>query len=176
VDLGRLRRNADLLAAAPGDRADVAVGELVGGDHVAADLIDLLHGVRDLEIEHASTVNQSLGMLGELENLAGVGALAFKDRASVVQGVGQDVDLGLAPGDQRAIEPDETVAIVKRSWLGHQFSPWTFAQRFATKGWLGGGAGSAALGPPDGGARADSTSVSPRANTFNRLRKMTCHE
>jgi hypothetical protein len=36
-----------------------------------------------------------------------------------MHGVGEDVDVGLAPGHQLAVEPDETVAVVEAALLGH---------------------------------------------------------
>ncbi len=58
-------------------------------------------------------------MLGELENLAVIGALALENRAGVMQSVRQHVDFGVAPGNQSAVHPDEPVAIVKRNKVGH---------------------------------------------------------
>ncbi len=58
VDLRLLSRNAHLLAAAPGDRADVAIDELVGGHDIAAGLIDLGHALRDLEFEDAGALDR----------------------------------------------------------------------------------------------------------------------
>ena len=58
-------------------------------------------------------------MLGELEDLAAIGPLAFEYRAGVVQSVGQDVHLGIAPGDECPIHPDQPVAIVIRNEVGH---------------------------------------------------------
>jgi hypothetical protein len=49
-----------------------------------------------------------------------------------MQRVGQHVNIGLAPRDELAIEPNEAIAVVKWYWLSHAISPWTFAQRFAT--------------------------------------------
>ena len=58
-------------------------------------------------------------MLGELEDFAAVGALALEHGAAVVQGVGQDVDVGLAPRTKLAVHPDEAVAVVIGNELGH---------------------------------------------------------
>ena len=128
MDLGRLRGDAHLLAAAPGDRADVAVRQLVGLDHVAAGLVDLGDRIGDLEVEGLRAVMQALDVLGELEDLAAIGALALEHRAAVVQGVREHVDVGLAPGDELAVEPDE-VRRGRERVLARPCSspPWTFA-------------------------------------------------
>ena len=134
MNFRRLRRDADLLRAAPGDRADVAVGELVGLDHVAADLIDLGDRVRHLEVERGGAVDEALRMLAQLEDGAVVGAQALEHAATVVQRMRQDVNVGLTPRDHLAVEPDKTVTIVKRGWPRHAYlSPWTFAPRSLLK-------------------------------------------
>ena len=69
-------------------------------------------------------------MLRELEDLAAVRAFALEDGAAVVQGVREHVDVGLPPGDELAVEPDLSVAVVKGCGLGHQFSPWTFLRLY----------------------------------------------
>ncbi len=51
-------------------------------------------------------------MFGGFEDLAVVAAFAFEDRAGIVQRMGQDMDIGIAPIHQFAIHPDEPVAIV----------------------------------------------------------------
>ena len=123
VDLGRLRRDAHHLAAAPGDRAHIAIDELVGLDHVAAGLVDLGHAVGDREIQRLGAVVQALAVLVELEDLAAVGPLPLEHRAGVVQPVAQHVQVGLAPGHQLAVEPDEAVAVVIGDHIGHALSP-----------------------------------------------------
>ena len=40
---------------------------------------------------------QALGVLGRLKNLAPIGALALEHGASVMERVGQHMDLGVAP-------------------------------------------------------------------------------
>jgi hypothetical protein len=52
-------------------------------------------------------------MFGRFENRAAIGALAFEDRAAIMHGVGQHVNLRVAPGQQSAVHPDQTVAIVE---------------------------------------------------------------
>ena len=123
MDLGRLRRDAHHLAAAPGDRPHVAVGELVGLDRVAAGLVDLGHAVGDGEVQRLGALVEPLAVLRQLEDLAAVGPLPLEHRAGVVQPVAQHVQLGLAPGHELAVEPDEPVAVVIGDQVGHALSP-----------------------------------------------------
>ena len=51
----------------------------------------------------------------DLEDLAVVGALAFKHRGAIVQAMGEHMHLGIAPGDDFAVEPDHAVAVVERN-------------------------------------------------------------
>jgi hypothetical protein len=113
VDLGLLRRNTDHFAAAPGDRAHIAVIQVVLGGRRLAGLVDLGHRVGDLEIEDFGRLEQALGMLGQLEDLAPVHAFALEHRRGVVEAVGQYVHLRLAPGYELAVQPDPTIAIVE---------------------------------------------------------------
>ena len=52
-------------------------------------------------------------MIGQLENLAAIGALAFEHRAGVVQAVRQNMDFGVCPFDKFAVHPDEPVEFVE---------------------------------------------------------------
>src|SRR5688572_9129173 len=136
MDLGRLRRHADLLGAAPSERADVAVRKLVGLDDVAADLVDLGGGIGHLEVEHLGAFDQPQRMLRQLEDFAPVGAQALEYRTAVMESVRQDVDIPLAPGNHLAIEPDKAVTIVKGSWPGHAFSLRRLSRQDRYLGWL----------------------------------------
>ena len=57
---------------------------------------------------------QTFSMLGQLEDLAAIYPFAFEDAAAIVQAMGQHVDLGVAPLNHLAIEPDHAIAIMKR--------------------------------------------------------------
>ena len=52
------------------------------------------------------------------ENAPAIGAFPFENRARIVQRVGQNVHLGVAPVDQMAIHPDPAITIVE-SFGGH---------------------------------------------------------
>src|SRR5690606_416786 len=119
MDLGVLSGHAHLLAASPGDRPHVAVNQIVGLDCLAAGRVDLRNRIRNLEIHRAGARNEALGGLGQLENLAAVGALSLEYRAGIVQAVAEYVQSGLAPGHKLAIEPNKSIAVVKRNERSH---------------------------------------------------------
>jgi hypothetical protein len=83
-----------------------AIGRLLGG-------IDLGHAVGNLEAQDFGRPVQSLAVRGRLEDAAFIGALALEHAGGIVQAVGEDMDLGVAPGHQLAVEPDDAVAIVE---------------------------------------------------------------
>src|SRR5215510_5803455 len=51
-------------------------------------------------------------MLGALKDLAAISALTFEYAAGVVQSVGQDVDVGLVPGHELSIIPNDPLKAV----------------------------------------------------------------
>jgi hypothetical protein len=91
----------------------IAVAQAVLGGGLLARLIDLGHRVGDLEIEDFSRFEQALGMLGQLEDLAAIHPLALEHRRGVVKAVGQYVHLRVPPGNELAVQPDPTIAIVE---------------------------------------------------------------
>ncbi len=113
MDLVVLGRDAHHFRAAPGDRTHIGVDEAVLGERQRLGRVDLGHAPGHLEIENARRFLQALGMLGRLEDRAAIGALAFENRAAVMQGVGEDMNLGVAPGRQLAVEPNPSVSIVE---------------------------------------------------------------
>ena len=56
---------------------------------------------------------QPLGMLGQLEDLAAIGALAFEHRARIMQAVREHMDLRVRPFDELAVHPDEAVELIE---------------------------------------------------------------
>ena len=61
-------------------------------------------------------------MFSQLEHLAVIDPFAFEHGTGIMHGMGEDMDFGVAPVDQLAIEPDEAVAVVE--CLGsHGFVP-----------------------------------------------------
>ncbi|AGK58889.1 hypothetical protein HYPDE_36088 [Hyphomicrobium denitrificans 1NES1] len=119
MNLGLASGNAHLLAAAPREGPDIAVGQFIGCDGIAACLIDLGDGIRNLEIENPGALNEAFGMLGQLKDLALVAPFALEDGAGIMQGMGQDVNLDVAPGEQSPVHPDQPIAVVIRNEVGH---------------------------------------------------------
>ena len=113
MDLALLGGDTHLLAAAPGDGPDIGVGEAGALQRRLRRRIDLGQVVGNLESEELGRIEQPLAVVGEPEDLAVVGALALEYRRGIMHGVGQDVNLRLAPIDEFAVEPDEAIAIVE---------------------------------------------------------------
>ncbi|OIQ70299.1 hypothetical protein GALL_480910 [mine drainage metagenome] len=109
------RRDAELLVADPCERADVAGVEAVRAHHVELSLHRLLQREGNLHAQDLRAVEQAFGVLAQAEDgraLVGlVGAHALESAAAVVQGVGQHVNLGVAPFDELAVHPDFAVAV-----------------------------------------------------------------
>ncbi len=108
-----LRRDAHHLRSPPRDRAHIGVGEIVAPQRLGFGRVDLVDRPGNFKIENAGRVFQPARVLGRLENAAAVGALAFENRARIMQRVGQHVDLGVAPFDHPAVQPDPSVTIVE---------------------------------------------------------------
>ena len=102
-----LRRDAHHLRAAPGHRPHIGVLLAVLRDDEILGLDDLLDRVGDFEVEHVGRPLQPLGVLLGLEDLAAIGALALEHGARVMQAVGEDVQVGVLPGHQLAVVPDD---------------------------------------------------------------------
>jgi hypothetical protein len=122
VDLVALSRNAHHLRAAPGDRAQVGVLLPVLFEHQTLGRVDLGHAVGDLEIEDLGRFPQALRMLGGLEDLAAIGALALEHARSVVEAVGENVELGVLPGYDLPVVPDPSITLIEGG-SGHRSSP-----------------------------------------------------
>ena len=56
---------------------------------------------------------QALGVLGELEYLAAIGAFTLENGARIVQAMGEHMNLGVRPVDEFAVHPDESVELVE---------------------------------------------------------------
>ena len=112
------------LRAQIGHRAQVPLAQLVGGKHPALGRFQLLAGVRQVDLHDLRGVEQALGVVVQPEDSRSgrsvVGAHALEDTYAVVQGVGQDVHLRLAPGNEFAVKPNPTVAVCE-GFQGHAY-------------------------------------------------------
>src|SRR5690606_9833383 len=108
-----LRRNAQRIRAAPGDRAHIGILETLLLEQFAAGIVDFFDAERNLETENAGGLMQAFGMLSELEYLAAIGALAFKHGACIMQAMGQHMDFCILPVDEFSVQPDESVPLIE---------------------------------------------------------------
>ncbi len=108
------RRNRELFRTTPRDRAHIGVNQSVLLEHQALGGLDFLDAVGNGEIQRLAGPDQPLGMQPRLEDFAAIGAFALEHAARIVQTVGQDVDLGILPGFEFAVEPDPALALVHR--------------------------------------------------------------
>ena len=113
MDFVVLRRDAELLRAAPGDRPHIGFFLIVLFQHEPLGGVDLGHRIGDFEIEDFGRAFQPLGMLGALEHDAAIGAFALEHAARIMQAVGEHADLALGRGNELAVEPDEIGALVE---------------------------------------------------------------
>ena len=113
MDRVRRRAHAHPLRASPRDRTQIGVDEAIAKQDFRLGRVDRLDGPRDLEVQDARDSFQALRVLGRLENLAAIGALALEHRARVVERVGQHMNLRVPPVHHFAVEPDPAVAIVE---------------------------------------------------------------
>ena len=114
-----LRRDTHHLGTAPGHRTHIAIADAKLLHHKLGGFDQRLAGIGDLESQRAGGFQKTLGVLLDLEDTAVVHPLALEHAARVVQAVAQHVQLRVAPRYERAIEPDDTVAIVVGDKVGH---------------------------------------------------------
>jgi hypothetical protein len=107
------RRHAHHLRPAPGDRAQVGVGQLVRLDHQPLGGVDFGDRIGNFEIKNVCRTFQPFGVRGAFEHLAAIGALAFEHAARIVQAVGQHVNIRLRPRHQLAVKPDDAIELVE---------------------------------------------------------------
>ena len=98
----------------PAKGAHIAIGDAVGFDNRHLCCIDLIVGHRNIEIHDHAGIAQAFSMLASLEDGAGIHTLTLEDEAGIVQTMAERMGFRVAPGQHLAIQPDRTVAIVKR--------------------------------------------------------------
>ena len=107
--------DAELLVANPHERAQIAALQLVGAHHGLLRLVHLLFAKRQLHAQDLGAVEQPVRVLRQAEDGRAahrvVGAHALEGAAAIVQRVREHMDLGVAPLDHLAVEPDLAVAV-----------------------------------------------------------------
>ncbi len=110
-----LGADAEFLVADPHQWADIATLQFIGTHHLALYVHCLLLAERDVHTQNLCAVEQALGVLLQTKHRRAidgvVSAHAFKSTTAVMQGVGQNVDLGVAPLDHFAVHPDFAVTV-----------------------------------------------------------------
>ncbi|CFP58098.1 Uncharacterised protein [Bordetella pertussis] len=118
MHLGALGRDPHFFRAIEGQRAQVTRCQAVGAHHFALGLVEGVAVVRQRDLVDVGRIEQAVGVVLQPEDGGAgrgfVGAHAFEDGQSVVEGVGQHVRGGLAPRHQLAVIPDEAVAVRHR--------------------------------------------------------------
>ncbi len=66
---------------------------------------------------------QALAVLGELEDLPVIGPHPLEHGTAVMQRMGEDMHLGVLPGAQLAVQPDEALALIVRGRRRHRTLP-----------------------------------------------------
>ena len=109
-----LGRHSHHLRTAPAKGAHIAVSNAVGFDNRHLRRVDLVIAQRNVEIHDLAGIAQAFGMFPALEDGAGIYPLALKNEAGVMEAMAERMGFRIAPGQHLAIQPDRTVAIVKR--------------------------------------------------------------
>src|SRR6185437_10335655 len=108
--------------------ADIGVFLAVLVDDHLLGLDDLVDRIGDFEIEHLRRFLQPFGVLLGLEDLAAIGALAFENAARIMQAVREHVQVGVLPGDEFAVVPDDPFEAVV-GLCCHVTSPYSSPRR-----------------------------------------------
>ena len=104
--------NAHFAVAHKGERTDVALGQLVGGEGFNAGFGQLVGAVGQLHAQDLGGIEHALAVVLQAEDRGGavdtgISPDAFENGTAVVQGVGEHMNLGLIPGNHFPVKPDE---------------------------------------------------------------------
>src|SRR5574343_1301338 len=118
VDFSALRRHAHFFRPVVHQRADVGTFQFVGAYHFFVGFVNRFFVVGNFHLEDMRRIEQTACVILQTENRCAatgvVGTDTFKHAHPIVQGVGQNVRIGVTPGNQLAIQPDKTVAVRHR--------------------------------------------------------------
>ena len=116
VDLVAFGADPQLLRTDPGQGSHIPAFEFVFSDHEPLRIVDLLGRVRDFHAQNFGAVEQTLGVLLQTKNRGAMDGLvsphAFECATTVMQCVGKNMDLGVAPFHQVAVHPNLAVTVV----------------------------------------------------------------
>ncbi len=122
MDVAVLRGDRHLFAPPKDHGADIAVDDALHRRGLDAGLVDDILGEGDVHAEDFRGREQALGMFLKLVDAAVVDALALEHAGAVMQAVGQDMGLGVAPFDHMAVVPEVALARIEGEDVGHRGS------------------------------------------------------
>ena len=114
-----LRGDPHHLGTSPSHRSHVAVADAKRLDNKLRSVDQHLAAIGDLETQNAGGIQQALSMLLDLEDSAVVDPLALEHATRIVQAVAQHVQLRVAPGNERTVMPNDSVAIIVGDKVSH---------------------------------------------------------
>ena len=118
VHLGTLGRDPHLFRAVIRQWPYVGTFQFVGTHDFPMGFINRVLIVGHFHLEDVCRVEESCRVVLQAEDSRAatgvVGAHTFKHTHAVMQRMGQNVRIGIAPGDELAIHPDKTVAVRHR--------------------------------------------------------------
>jgi len=98
--------------------AQVGFVQVVFTNRGTLGFVDLILAERHFHVQNVSRAEQAVGMLFQAENRRAVRGVvrthAFKTAEAVMQGVGEDVGLGITPGNHFSVQPDNAIAVSHR--------------------------------------------------------------
>src|SRR5207247_881141 len=120
VDRAGGGEDAERVEAAIDERAEVALVEVIGGDGVDAGLLEFLGREGDLHPINLATIVLAADVIVEAEDggtlvARVVAADALEEAGTVVDGVGQHVDLRVCEVDEPSVHPD-LLDFFERHW------------------------------------------------------------
>ena len=112
LDRGALGVEPHLAVAAEGERADVAGAQPITADQLLRRLADLVQRVIERQVVEVRGLLQALEVVAVAEDrrylgLGVVAADALEDPGAVVKPVREHVDVGVVPGHELAVFPDQ---------------------------------------------------------------------
>src|SRR5690606_34615558 len=119
-----LGRHAHFFGTVKKQGPDIAGFELVASHDFERGFHNGFTIERYVHLVDMRRIEQPVGVFAKSEhgsaNFGVVGAFAFKDRQTIMQGMGQDVGGGVAPGHQFSVIPDQAVTIGHRHNALHE--------------------------------------------------------
>ena len=107
--------NTHLFGAAPCCGTDIAIFKVVGLHDFGLGGLDLIDAIGHFHMDDIGGFQQAFGVFARFKDGAVIGAFALEHLRAVMQGMGEVVDFGFAPGQHFAVHPNITVSIIERN-------------------------------------------------------------